>query len=340
MRAATGPDGIRRGALALAIEGLASVAYQTLSSIRDQRRYPPPGDLVDIGGRRLHLWQAGQGTPSVVVIPALGAPAIEWARVQRALANQVTVYLYDRAGLGWSDPAAGPRTASRMATELHHLLVAADVAPPYVLVGHSMGGYVARLYAARHPDLAGMVLVDSSHEDQFERLAEHEDHGDRVLRQAARLALRPLGIRRATIDLGLNHEPRRDAARACPPDLVDTGIALALSSNHRRAVVQELLGFAPSAAEVRAEARHLGRLPLTVVIGGDSGRERLGAGWNAAWRDMQNELTQLSERGIQIVAEQAGHHVHHDDPVLITEAIRELVERLRGDRPDGEEPPA
>lgn len=93
MRAATGPDGIRRGALALAIGGLASAAYQTLSSIRDQRRYPPPGDLVDIGGRRLHLWQAGQGTPSVVVIPALGAPAIEWARVQRALANQVTVYL-------------------------------------------------------------------------------------------------------------------------------------------------------------------------------------------------------------------------------------------------------
>lgn len=326
----TGPDLIRPAVLGLAVGGVASAAYQQLGSMRDRRRYPPPGNLGDIGGRWLHLWKAGEGEPNVVIVPALGAPAIEWVRVQRALADHVAVYLYDRAGLGWSDPASCPRTASRMADELHQVLEATDIAPPYVLVGHSMGGYVARLYATRHPDrTAGMVLVDSSHEDQFERLTEHENHGDRILRQAARLALRPLGIRRAIVDLGLNHEIRRQAARECPPDLVETRIALALSSNQRQAVVRELLGFAPSAAEVRAEARHLGQLPLTVITGGATGREQLGPGWNTEWRAMQNELTRLSERSTQIVADHAGHHVQHDDPALVTDAIHELVQQVR-----------
>lgn len=156
---------IRPAVLGLTVGGVASAAYQQLGSMRDRRRYPPPGNLADIGGRWLHLWKAGEGEPNVVIVPALGAPAIEWVRVQRALADHVAVYLYDRAGLGWSDPTSCPRTASRSADELHQVLETTDIAPPYVLVGHSMGGYVARLYATRHPDrTAGMVLVDSSHE--------------------------------------------------------------------------------------------------------------------------------------------------------------------------------
>ncbi|MPZ66665.1 MAG: alpha/beta fold hydrolase [Pseudonocardiaceae bacterium] len=265
--------------------------------------------------------------------PALGAPAIEWVRVQRALADDAVVCLYDRAGLGWSDPAPWPRTASRMADELHELLLAADVRPPYVLVGHSMGGYVARLFAARQPDsLAGMVLVDSSHEDQFQRLAPFEQRtlgADRSKLRALQRQLRPLGIVRASVDLGINTEPHRDALRECPADLVDVGVALALTSSHRRAVVQELLGFEAGAAEVRAETRHLDTLPLTVVTGGSTGREQFGDGWNVAWQGLQNELTRLSERGTQLVADHTGHHVQHDDPALVAGTIRELVEHVR-----------
>jgi pimeloyl-ACP methyl ester carboxylesterase len=324
---------MRRTALALAATALASAAYQELRCAQDRGRYPPPGELVDIGGRSVHLWRAGDDNPPVVVIPALGSPAIEWVRLQRALADDAAVYLYDRPGLGWSDLAPWPRTAGGMADELHQLLLAADVPAPYVLVGQSMGGLIARLYAARHPDLvAGMVLVDSSHEDQFERLAPFESSTlgvDRLRLHALRLLLRPLGLVRASVDLGIDQKHRRDAVRECPADLVDVGIALALTSNHRRAVVQELLGFEAGATEVRTEAGHLGQLPLAVLTGGSTGREQLGSDWNAGWRTLQNELAQLSERSTHHVAEHAGHHVHLDDPDLVARVVRELVERVR-----------
>lgn len=319
---------VRRVALAAAvIGGLASATYQAVGSVRDRRRHLPPGELIDIGGRRLHLWRAGEGSPRVVVVPALGAPALEWVRVQRALASDVEVCLYDRAGLGWSDAGPWPRTAGAMADELRRLLLAAGAAPPYVLVGHSLGGYIIRLYAARYRDsVAGMVLVDSSHEDQDRRLAPYERRSDREWLRALQYRLRPLGVTRAAVDSGINRRFRKEAARAVPPELVDARVALGLTTNHRRAVFQELLGFSAGAAEVRAEAGHLGELPLTVVTGG--GREHLGQHWLTTWGEMQNDLTQLSERSNHVFAQHAGHHVHFDDPALVTEAIRGLLGRL------------
>jgi pimeloyl-ACP methyl ester carboxylesterase len=153
------------GALGLALGGLASAAYQTVADARDRRRYPPPGELVDIGGRRLHLWRAGEGGPAVVVAPSLGEPGHGWAEVQRLLAQHTTVVLYDRAGLGWSDPGPWP-TGRRMVADLHALLEAAGIPPPYVLAGHSLGGLLMRWHQATHPDdVAGLALVDSSHPD-------------------------------------------------------------------------------------------------------------------------------------------------------------------------------
>lgn len=108
----------------------------------------------------------------MVIVPCLGGPGALWWDVQRELAKDMSVYTYDRAGLGWSDPGPWPRTFAAMADELHQLLTVAAIPPPYVVVGHSTGGIIARQFAARHPKgLAGLVLVDSSHEDQNYRLA-------------------------------------------------------------------------------------------------------------------------------------------------------------------------
>lgn len=311
---------------AVPVLGLASAAYQVAGEARDARRYPPPGQLVNIGGRHLHLWRAGTGTPAVIIVPALGAPGVQWRAVQQELAPDTSVYVYDRAGLGWSDPGPWPRTAERMADELHQLLAAAAVPPPYLLVGHSVGGIIARRFAARHPGLlAGMVLVDSSHENQIQRLAPLSDGGERLAlwRRAARRRLRLLGIVRAATDLGISTQTRRDAERENPPGMADLELALSRTSRHRRAVVQELIGFATSTAG--GAPPPLGDLPLTVLTAGPAGREQ----WYPAWREMQNELAALSSRSTHLLAEHSGHHIQLDDRAFVVRAVQQLVADVR-----------
>lgn len=125
--------------------------------------------MIDIGGRRLALNCTGEGAPAVILETGLGAESREWAAVQAGVRTFARVCSYDRAGRGASDPAARPRSASEMVADLHVLLRTADIRGPYVLVGHSFGGLLMRLFAHRHPqDVRGLVLVDSMHEDQFD----------------------------------------------------------------------------------------------------------------------------------------------------------------------------
>src|SRR5215216_1696212 len=130
----------------------------------------PVGRLVDVGGYRLHLACQGEGSPTVVMEAAIGETGLLWSPVQPTVAQRTRACVYDRAGYGWSDPSPRPRTAAVMVEELHRLLGAAGVPGPYVLVGHSFGGLLVRLYAARYPqEVAGLVLVDSAHEQQHRR---------------------------------------------------------------------------------------------------------------------------------------------------------------------------
>src|SRR4051794_9991798 len=132
----------------------------------DPKAHPPPGKLVDVGGWRLHLDYAGSGGPAVVFSSGSGDFSFDWALVQPEVARFARACAYDRAGDAWSDPGPIPRTMRQDAYELHTLLERAGIAPPYVLVGHSYGGLLVRVYAERYPDeVAGMVLVDPTHED-------------------------------------------------------------------------------------------------------------------------------------------------------------------------------
>src|SRR2546422_1727822 len=130
------------------------------------RSYPPPGKLVDVGGYRLHISCTGKGSPTVVLIAGGGDFSFDWDLVQPDVSRFTRACSYDRAGLAWSDPGPTPHTMGQDAYELHTLLKAARIKGPYVLVGHSVGGLIARVYAEQYPDeVAGMVLVDSTHED-------------------------------------------------------------------------------------------------------------------------------------------------------------------------------
>ena len=149
----------------IVVTALTGAAYQSVATRRDLAVTPPPGQLVDIGGYRLHLWCTGNGAPAVILDTGLGGSSAGWYVVQPDVARFTRVCAYDRAGMGYSDPGPSPRTARRIASELAKLLDRSGIAGPVVLVGASIAGFNVRVFASDHPELAaGLVLVDASHE--------------------------------------------------------------------------------------------------------------------------------------------------------------------------------
>ena len=164
-------------ALLLALLALTGLLYQGIASAVDASSYPPPGRLIDVGGYRLHLSCTGTarlGSPTVILEAGYGDQSLVWSKVQPGVASFTRVCSYDRAGYGWSDAGPLPRTAGHMVRELHTLLARAGVAGPYILVGHSYGGLIMQLYDYTYPQqVAGLVLIESVHVDQFRYPALH-----------------------------------------------------------------------------------------------------------------------------------------------------------------------
>ncbi|MGH3401336.1 MAG: alpha/beta fold hydrolase [Streptosporangiaceae bacterium] len=311
------------GAAIVGAAALASAAYQETAAARDRRRFTPLGRLVSVGGRRLHVLEEGHGPPTIVVVPALGEGVLSWVRVQRELAAEVRVVLYDRAGIGWSDPPRrGRRTSDGVAEDLRALLAAAGIEPPYVLVAHSLGGIFARRFAARYPGtVAGLVLVDSSHEEQASRRGVHGwPHGrSSCFKNAWQWQRYVLGARRLAAGLGLLHELDADTAQDALPEHAGAYRAMMLSSRERRAVVREILMM----ARLSEPPRPLESIPLTVIT---AGRQQI-----PGWREMQDELAALSADSTHLVAEGAGHYVHLEAPEVVIQAIRDMASKVGPD---------
>jgi pimeloyl-ACP methyl ester carboxylesterase len=153
--------------IVLLLVGVTGVVYQQIGLRRDARLVPPPGRLVDVDGRRIHVLALGKGTPAVVFESGIAASSLNWATVQREVGRTTAAIAYDRPGFGWSASAPGPADASTACARLRSLLAAVGLAPPYVFVGHSFASYILQIYACRHPgEVAGVVLVDPiTHED-------------------------------------------------------------------------------------------------------------------------------------------------------------------------------
>src|SRR5690348_12778309 len=161
------------GALALVVIVLVlGVTYEQIARANLPRLYPPPGKLVDIGGRRLELDCRGTGSPTVVFESGLDSlGAISWSSVQSEIAKTTRACAYSRAGIMWSDPSDRPFSSVNVAEDLHKTLAYASEKPPYVLVVHSLGGPYALTFIHRYgSDVAGVVFVDASHPDQRARL--------------------------------------------------------------------------------------------------------------------------------------------------------------------------
>jgi pimeloyl-ACP methyl ester carboxylesterase len=151
--------------------------YEAIKAAGDATRYPARGQLVDLGGNRMHIHCVGQGSPTVVLDAGLGGFSLDWNLVQPELAATTRVCAYDRAGYGWSDPSPQPRTPRQIADELHTLLFTAGVKGPYVLVGHSAAGKHVRLYADLYPQevVATYVHVASWRSTQVATCADRRE---------------------------------------------------------------------------------------------------------------------------------------------------------------------
>jgi len=278
---------------------------------------PPPGVMLDVEGHRLHLVCVGSGRPTVVFDAGLADSWVAWEPVLPSLARTTRVCAYDRAGVAWSEPGPLPRTSRQAVLELHALLERAGIEPPIVLVGHSLGGFNVRLYAAEHPaEVAGLVLVDATHEDLMSRspaaVREQQDAAIEQLCRAAEFAER--------------------GGRLLPvvPDLP---LSVASRAAWHRARCEEFRATAESADQLRRADRSL-TVPLVVVTGARSVARGAGprarrAEVIALWDTLQAELARLSPQGTRMIAPRSGHYVQRDEPEIVIDAVRQVVERVR-----------
>ena len=317
------------GLIVLAL--LAGVVYEAVSRASDEKRFRPPGQLVDVGGHRIHIHCTGSGSPTVVLEAGLGLTALLWRAVQPGIAAFTTVCSYDRAGYGYSDPGPLPRTVERRVDDLRAALRGAGRPPPYVLVGHSAGGLAARSFQHRFPgEVVGVVLVDSSHEDQFVRAPPSLAAGMRAEGSQAEVAaaLQPLGVTRLLLAF-----IARQAG--VPQDLADEYVALSVRRPYLEAVRSEtdqLLGRKDVPPGVT-----LGELPLVVLTAGKAGELDLPPADAAAFRrlwveELQPELARLSSRSRQVTVEGSGHLIPMEEPGAVVEAVRQVVDEIRARR--------
>jgi len=308
----------------------------------------PPGKLVDIGARRLHINCTGKGAPTVVMEAGAGDFSFDWGLVQPQVARFTHVCSYDRAGYAWSDPGPTPRTMRQIAFEPHTGLIKAGIEGPYILVGHSFGGAIVRTYVSQYPkEVAGMALVDSVHEEGLIGITDRTTKQEKIVRwrELSRgRQIPPLQEAMPNPTSSSNPQQARASSSAqtkveAPFDkLPERSQQMRLwaksQPNYNPARSSELFDFFPEEldnlySEREKSKNPLGAMPLIVLTSLESEygsadeqtRKRL----SEDRKRLQAELLSLSTNSKQIVAEKSGHHIQLDEPGLVVDAIQQVV---------------
>lgn len=268
----------------------------------------PPGEFVELESHRLHVHCVGEGSVTVLFESGLGGSALEWGAVQSEIAKYAKACVYDRAGYGWSSPSPFKADVQQLASEANQMLAQVADTDKLILVGHSFGGFVVRMLTRHRPEqVIGMVLVDTSHEDQLERL---ETPGKTKLLPSSGTFF----ISQSTIPDNL------------PPDVAQKVEAFSRLRKSYAATEQELRFFRRSVEQVK-QLNDAYSFPVKVLQRGlnpisstKDGEER-----HQIWGEMQQSLAKLSSDGEVIVGEKSGHHVHIDEPELVIDAILRIL---------------
>ncbi len=301
---------------------LASVGggYETVREHLDASAYPMPGQMVDVGGHKLHIHCTGSGSPTVVLQPGGGDMSSAMGWIAPAVAKHTRVCVYDSAGRGWSEPSDTTQDGAQMMTDLHTVLHRAHVPGPYVLAGHSFGGLYVRIYAAQYPnEVAGMVLIDSTGAHLPASTSAQSWGPDDILARASVLASTSarLGVGRF---FGLGYG-------SLPPQSADEVQAKLATSASLRSTVDEFLQASASEHEA-ASLTDFGDKPLVVLTAG--------AGSDAAWMAAQNKTVTLSTNSVHRVVQGASHPdliLKQADAAVTAQAINDVVSSVRSNQP-------
>jgi pimeloyl-ACP methyl ester carboxylesterase len=314
---------------AIMILGLGAIGaiYQAIATRIDQRTYTPPGQLVDIGGRSIHMILMGEdtGQPTVILEAGMATFSSNYSWIQNELAAMTRVVAYDRAGLGWSDPSPEPQDAQQSARDLHAALQSAGIQPPYVVAGHSYGGLVVRAFTGLYPDeVAGMVLVDASHPDQWAHIpASREGRlngtGNLITGFLARFGVIRLFKLGSATYAGLPERPAAEmrAILARPESWQTSGEVMLIWNERSRPQINQ--------------ARSLGELPLAVL----SVTEQPNFVADVLTR-LQDELPSLSSNSIHHSVAGATHEslvAEREHAMVVAQTIRLVLESARTGRP-------
>jgi pimeloyl-ACP methyl ester carboxylesterase len=305
-------------AIAFAVMG---IIYEQIGRWQDRKQLPQIGRSVDIGGRSLNLYCSGEGSPTVIFESNWGSPGYLWVRLQRQVAAFTRACWYDRAGLGWSDPGPFPNHSDSIAHDLHDLLTAAEIGPPYILVGHAMGGFHVRVFRSYFPDeVAGMVLVDPMNEDMTLAIHNHNE------------MFRPtvLTVRQMIGGLGLLRLLRPSPG---PPTNGFSGEEWkTLAGLYRQPKAAKAAGGEPPMwvnGELARATGNYGDLPLVVLSAGIQDQEEDPKLDHDHARKLQLHaaLARRSSRGTHVVVAESGHDIPVEAPDAVITAIRDVIKQ-------------
>jgi pimeloyl-ACP methyl ester carboxylesterase len=315
---------------------LSGFAYQLIMEESDNVDYPAPGKIYQIDGLGLHLDCRGEGSPTVIMEAGLTSGSLSWLLVHDEIAAVTRTCAYDRPGMDWSEPINRLADAEEVGERLYKLLAEANIYGPKVLLGMSAGGVYVREYYKNHSEnIVGMVFVDSSHEQQENRLPKLEGSGNfKTILNACRL-LQPIGFIRAfgLLDQFVDQFGLSETAR-------NAFLAKINQSHSCSSMYWENESFA---GEVQDEAppTSLGDLPLVVLSQGEEPKAVPEIGMTLVqaiaqrkvWNALQQELVGLSSNGKRCVASESGHVIQFSQPELVIEKVSELVLHLRASLP-------
>lgn len=316
--------------------GALGMTWQVRAEANDARKFPPPGEFVDMGGYRLHLLRKGHTGPTVVFEAGLGCNHMDWTRVQDQLSKEAITISYDRGGYGWSDPILGnePRDSSHEIDELHLLLQKSGAQAPYYLIGHSFGGLNIRLFASRYPnEVAGLLFVDSCHEEQVQRMGEDEAPSGLAAWTAWDNAERGRWLTRFGMTrFFLPYTDAPEKLNKAFPEKKQEYLATVSTQKFANVNYEETLLFGESCEQVKQAQWILKDIPIVVLTAGvppgqeDSDAPEEDKKINRIWNEMHLELKNLSTRSVQMHAEKSDHMIPWQQPEKVVDAFHKLIQ--------------